>query len=88
MNSDDILRLQEKYAGLLKEVRDRPAEIEGIVQMYLDEAYRLGLVADEVTDYFCVSTPNVIEMADCDVDEGDEIVNLFDHFHDELLRAS
>ena len=51
MNDEDVLCFQEKLADLLKVARGQSVETRRVVQLYLDEGYRLGLVAEELIDF-------------------------------------
>jgi hypothetical protein len=46
----------------------------------------LGLSPSELTDFFCLSTPNIVEDSGYTGAVGDAIVALFDELHDQVRR--
>ncbi len=79
-----VLRLRERAISELRAARGQTPLLRDAILSYLQEGYRLGLSPSELTDGFCVSTPNVIEAAGYKDDVGDEVAALFDVVHAEL----
>lgn len=66
----------------------RPNSLRDAVLTYVREGYQLGLVPSELADFFCVSTPNIVEEAGYADTAGDEVVALFDEVHDQYRRTN
>lgn len=81
-----IEKLQKKTVAGLKAANGRPDSLGEVILSYLREGYGLGLSPSELTDYFAVSTPNIIEEACYAGTDGDSVAALFDKLHDEFRR--
>lgn len=83
-----VAKLQDQAAARLREACDNLDSLREAITFYLGEGTRLGLSPSELTDLFCVSTPNIIEMAGYADAAGDPIVSLFDEVHNQLRRKA
>lgn len=79
--------LCDKAAAALRAARGRPNALQDAILAYLKEGYHLGLGPSELTDYFCVSTPSIVEAAEHLDKEGEAVVALFDHLHNQFRSA-
>jgi hypothetical protein len=82
----EVVELQARATSLLRAAHGRADSLRTAILSYLQEGYRLGLGPSELTDYFCVSTPNIVEAAGYADAAGDEVVALFDELHEQFRR--
>jgi len=54
---------------------------------YVTAGYELGMVAEELIDAFCVSTPNILETAGFSGAPSEEIMAVFDEIHAQVWRS-
>ena len=71
----------------LQESKEDSALVRGALLTYLSNGYELGLVAEELIDFFCVSTPNILEEAGFGGSSSDEIMVVFDEIHEQVWRS-
>jgi len=83
-----VTNLQNQAAARLREAHDKPDSLRGAIIFYLEEGNRLGLGSSELIDFFCVSTPNVVEAAGYNDVAADRVVALFDELHSQFRRAN
>lgn len=90
-NADDyaevVARLQDQAAVRLRDAHGNSDFLREAIMFYLREGSRLGLGSSELTDFFCVSTPNVVEAAGYINAAGDAVVALFDELHAQSRRT-
>ena len=87
MSQTKIRELRARAAIDLRAARGSDDSILNSIISYLREGYRLGLSEAELTDFFCVSTPNILEQAGYTDTEGDTVAALFDELHDKFRRT-
>ena len=83
----DIERLQSDAIDSLRSANGDPLLLRAAIRSYLVQGHTLGLGPSELTDYFCVSTPSIVESAGFTGDSIFELVALFDQIHNELLQG-
>ena len=81
-----IADLQARTTAAVRAASGRADALGDAIWSYLGEGYRLGLVPSELVDFFCVSTPNIVEEAGYRGNAGDAVVALFDQLHDQFRR--
>jgi len=86
-NDTAIAALQAKATASLRAAGGRPDALRDAILSYLREGYGMGLSPSELTDFFCVSTPNIVEAAGYTDAAGDDAVALFDELHDRFRRT-
>ena len=79
-----IAELQARATTNLRAAQGHSDLVRDAILSYLLEGYRLGLCPSELTDFFCISTPNIVEGAGYVDAAGDAIVALFDDIHDQF----
>lgn len=87
-NDHPVEELQVRTTVRLREAKRSPESQQSAILVYLREGYRLGLSPSELTDYFCVSTPNIVESAGYTDAAGEALVAFFDDLHDQFRRES
>lgn len=80
--------LCDKAAAALRAARGRPNALQDAILAYLREGYHLGLGPSELTDYFCVSTPSIVEAAEYLDDESEAVMAVFDQLHNQFRRVN
>ena len=88
MDNAKITELQAQATSDLRAAHGREDSVRDAILSYLREGYQLGLTAGELTDFFCVSTPSIVEEAGYADADGDVVVALFDQIHDQLLNTN
>ena len=83
-NNTVIAELQARITADLRMADGCSDALRNVILSYLREGHRLGLSPSELTDFFCVSTPNIVEEAGYTDAAGDAVVALFDELHDQL----
>ena len=81
-----IAELQQKTVDRLAKAGGREDALHDAILSYLREGYRIGATRGELIDFFCVSTPNIVESAGYRDGALDAIVRLFDALHARLWR--
>ena len=87
VNGTAIAELQTKTIANLRAADGRPESIHLAISTYLREGYRLALTPSELTDLFCVSTPNIMESAGYVDAAAEAVVSLFDTVHNDFRRT-
>lgn len=82
-----IAELQAKATTNLRAADGRSDSLRNAILSYILEGHGLGLSPSELTDFFCVSTPNIVEAAGYAGAAGDAVVALFDELHDHFRRT-
>jgi hypothetical protein len=85
--STALERLQDETVAGLKAANGQTDPLRPVIMSYLKRGYELGLSPSELTDFFCVSTPSIVEAAGYTDTSGDSVVSLFDEVHDLLRRG-
>jgi hypothetical protein len=83
-----ITELQATAVATLRAAGGRPDLVRDAILSYLRDGYRLDLSPSELTDFFCVSTPNIVEAAGYTDAGGDAIVALYDELHNQVRRTA
>jgi hypothetical protein len=65
---------------------DNDIAMRSAIHAFLEEGYTAGLTSEELTDFFCVDTPSVVDRAELAWARADEAVAMFDQINDQLLR--
>jgi hypothetical protein len=87
IDKTQVAELQARAANNLRAAHGRAEPLRDAILSYLHDGYQLGLSAAELTDFFCVSTPNIVEDAGCMDAGGDAVVALFDELHDQVRQS-
>ncbi len=87
IDSKVIAELQARATANLRAAGGRSDALRDAILSYLQEGYQLDLGPSELTDFFCVSTPNIVEEAGYIGAAGDAVVALFDELHDQFRRS-
>ena len=77
--------LAGRASSALQEARDGTA-MRSAIHAFLDEGYTAGLTSEELTDFFCVDTPSVLDRAGMTAARADEVVAMFDQISDQIRR--
>lgn len=77
-------KLQEEAAPQLRKADGGAESLQKAIMFYLRAGNELGMSPSELTDVFCVSTPNVTEMAGYADTAGEAVVSLFDELHSQF----
>jgi hypothetical protein len=56
------------------------------IATYIQRAYDAHLSASEITDFFCVSSDNVVDRLSIAEEEINRLVAIFDQIHEEIWR--
>src|SRR5687767_9499579 len=54
------------------------------IEQYIRRGYEAHLSPSELTDYFCVSSNNVVETAGFTSEEADVVVRVYDDLHERI----
>lgn len=87
LDDDAIKNFLERSVVRLTAAGADPGAHRDAIIAYIREGCELSLVGSELIDFFCVSTPNIVEAAGFSGAGAEEIVALFDELHDRFWRA-
>lgn len=77
--------LEDEAAKDLKQAKGTEFMMRAAIQRYLETGYGAHLSSGELVDFFCVSTPSVLDKAGYSDDEIDFAVKLYDEINYELF---
>ncbi len=77
--------LEKETANELKQANGNVLAIRAAIHRYLERGYQAHLTSGELVDFFCVSTPCILHMAEFSDDEFDAVVTLYDEINPELF---
>ena len=59
--------------------------IKQAIADYLEKGYSARLSSGELVDFFCVSTPSILDKAGYDEEEADAAIRLYDEINTDLF---
>lgn len=77
--------LEDETAIELKQAKGNEVAIRIAIRRYLETGYQAHLTSGELVDFFCVSTPSVLDKAEFSEDEADAAVKLYDEINPEIF---
>jgi len=77
--------LENKTADGLVASRGNTEAIKQTMVDYLERGYSAHLSSGELVDFFCVSTPSILDKAGYDEEEADAAINIYDEINPELF---
>lgn len=77
--------LEDKTADSLKASRGNTEAIKQAIVNYLERGYSAYLSSGELVDFFCVSTPSILDKAGYYEEEADAVIKLYDEINPELF---
>jgi hypothetical protein len=77
--------LEKRTADDLKRAKGHEHAIRAAIQHYLDTGYGAYLSPGELVDFFCVSTPSILHLAEYSEEETDAAVKLYDEINYETF---
>ena len=69
----------------MKQAKGDERAVSAAIQRYLDTGYGAYLSPGELVDFFCVSTPSILDMAEYSEGETDAAVKLYDEINYETF---
>jgi len=72
-------------AADLTQAKGNVSAMRAAIQRYLETGYGAHLSSGEMVDFFCVSTPNILDMAGYSDEEADLAVKLYDEINPALF---
>jgi hypothetical protein len=81
-----ITWLEDKTANSLNAARGNIEAIKQAIVDYLEKGYSAHLSSGELVDFFCVSTPSILDKAGYSEEEADAAVRLYDEINPELFH--
>jgi hypothetical protein len=69
----------------MKQARGNVSAIRIAIWRYLETGYGSHLTSGQLVDYFCVSTPSILDKAEYSEEETDEAVKLYDEINPEMF---
>ncbi len=73
--------LENRTAAELQQAKGNEAAIRVAVLDYLEIGYGASLTSGELVDFFCVSTPSVMDKAGYSEDEADKAIEIYDEIN-------
>jgi hypothetical protein len=70
--------LKRHFAHHFHDARDDAQKVKHAIAGYLAYGERMGLTRGELVDFFCVDTPNILDLAGYSEAEADTAVVFFD----------
>ncbi|MGH9769266.1 MAG: hypothetical protein ACREAB_17720 [Blastocatellia bacterium] len=77
--------LEDKTADRLRASRGNIEAIKQAIVGYLEKGYSAHLSSGELVDFFCVSTPSILDKAGYYEEEADAAIKLYDEINPELF---
>jgi hypothetical protein len=77
--------LEAKTANSLSAARGDTEAVKQAIVDYLENGYSSHLSSGELVDFFCVSTPSILDKAGYSEEEADAAIKLYDEINPELF---
>lgn len=77
--------LKDHTAESLISARGNADAVKQAITDYLEKGYSSYLTSGQLVDYFCVSTPSILDMAGFSEEEAEAAVELYDVINPELF---
>lgn len=77
--------LEQETANNLRAAKEDNAALTNAIRKYLETGYKARLSAQEMIDFFCISTPSILDMAGFTEQEAEEAVKTYDNLNSELF---
>jgi hypothetical protein len=77
--------LEGETARSLREAKGDITALREVIRKYLEIGYSSRLSSGQLVDYFCVSTPSILDRAGYTEEEADLAVKIYDEVNPELF---
>jgi len=77
--------LENKTASDLRQAKGDKDAIIAAITTYLETGYNALLSSGELVDFFCVSTPSILDKAGYSEEEAEEAIRLYDEINPGLF---
>lgn len=77
--------LEQETANNLRAAKGDKVALTNAIKQYLETGYKSRLSAQEMVDFFCVSTPSILDMAGFSEKESEKAIKIYDKLNPKLF---
>lgn len=77
--------LENKTAAELQRAKGNERAIRAAIVGYLETGYGAHRTSGELVDFFCVSTPSVLDKAGYSEEEADDAIEIYDEINPDIF---